>query len=84
MRHYMYDIIGMAPHKPSEKDYYLPILDTLRSFGGSANLDEIRLTVRPFYAQTITTWKNSQALRQKRHDLTKTLIGLANDLETPA
>jgi Mrr N-terminal domain len=48
MRHYMYDITGMAPHKPSEKDYYLPILDTLRSFGGSANLDEIRLTVRPF------------------------------------
>jgi hypothetical protein len=38
----------MPLHKPTEKDYYLPILDTLRSFGGSAELDEIRLCVRPF------------------------------------
>ncbi len=38
----------MASNKPSEKDYYLPILETLRSFGGSANLHEIRLTVRTF------------------------------------
>ena len=38
----------MPLNKPTEKDYYLPILDTLRSFGGSANLDEIRQSVRPF------------------------------------
>ena len=38
----------MSSNKPAEKDYYLPILDTLRSFGGTASLDEIRLTVRPF------------------------------------
>ncbi len=38
----------MSHSKPTEKDYYLPILDTLRSFGGSANLNEIRLSVRPF------------------------------------
>ena len=38
----------MPLNRPTEKDYYLPILDTLRSFGGTASLDEIRLTVRPF------------------------------------
>lgn len=38
----------MPSNRPTEKDYYLPILDTLRSFGGAASLDEIRLTVRPF------------------------------------
>ena len=38
----------MPLQKPTEKDYYLPILDTLRSFGGTADLDEIRLSVRPF------------------------------------
>ena len=38
----------MPLQKPIEKDYYLPILDTLRSFGGTADLDEIRLSVRPF------------------------------------
>ena len=38
----------MPLQKPTEKDYYLPILETLRSFGGSADLDEVRLSVRPF------------------------------------
>lgn len=38
----------MSLQKPAEKDYYLPILDTLRSFGGTANIVEIRLSVRPF------------------------------------
>ena len=38
----------MRSNKPIEKDYYLPILDTLRSFGGSATPDEIRASVRPF------------------------------------
>jgi len=38
----------MILKKPVEKDYYLPILDTLRSFGGMARLDEIRKSVRPF------------------------------------
>ena len=38
----------MPLQKPTEKDYYLPILDTLRSFGGTDDLDEIRLSVRPF------------------------------------
>jgi hypothetical protein len=38
----------MPNKKPVEKDYYLPILDTLRSFGGSASLEEIRASVRPF------------------------------------
>ncbi len=38
----------MPLQKPTEKDYYLPILETLRSFGGSAHLDEVRLSVRPF------------------------------------
>lgn len=38
----------MNLRKPVEKDYYLPILDTLRSFGGMARLDEIRKSVRPF------------------------------------
>ena len=37
----------MAHNEPIEKDYYLPILNTLKSFGGSATLDEIRLAVRP-------------------------------------
>ena len=38
----------MHSNRPTEKDYYLPILDTLRSFGGTADLSEIRLSVRPF------------------------------------
>jgi hypothetical protein len=38
----------MPTKKPVERDYYLPILDTIRSFGGSATLDEIRSSVRPF------------------------------------
>ncbi len=38
----------MPSNKPTEKDYYLPILDTIRCFGGTAILDEIRLSVRPF------------------------------------
>jgi hypothetical protein len=38
----------MPTNKPTEKDYYLPILDTVRSFGGSASLDEIRGAVRTF------------------------------------
>jgi hypothetical protein len=37
----------MLQNKPIEKDYYLPILNTLKSFGGSGSLDEIRLAVRP-------------------------------------
>lgn len=37
----------MAQNEPIEKDYYLPILNTLKSFGGSATLDEIRVAVRP-------------------------------------
>ena len=37
----------MAPKEPIENDYYLPILNTLKSFGGSATLDEIRVAVRP-------------------------------------
>ena len=37
----------MAQNEPVEKDYYLPILNTLKSFGGSATLDEIRVAVRP-------------------------------------
>lgn len=41
-------IEDMPLKKPIEKDYYLPILDTLRSFGGTATLDEIRASVRPF------------------------------------
>ena len=41
-------MLNMSRSKPTEKDYYLPILDTLRSFGGTADLDEIRLAVRPF------------------------------------
>ena len=34
--------------KPTENHYYLPILDTIRSYGGSASLDEIRQSVLPF------------------------------------
>ena len=45
---YKVHIGDMRSNKPIEKDYYLPILDTLRSFGGSATLDEIRASVRPF------------------------------------
>jgi len=41
-------MFNMSHKKPTEKDYYLPILDTLRSFGGSANLNEIRQSVRTF------------------------------------
>jgi len=41
-------MLNMSHSKPTEKDYYLPILDTLRSFGGLANLNEIRQSVRPF------------------------------------
>ena len=37
----------MAQNEPVEKDYYLPILNTLKSFGGSATLDEIGVAVRP-------------------------------------
>ena len=38
----------MPNNKPVEKDYYLPILNSLRSFGGSATLGEIPASVRPF------------------------------------
>jgi len=38
----------MSLNKPTEKDYYLPILDTLRSFGGTADLNEIRQCLLPF------------------------------------
>jgi len=37
----------MAQKEPIEKDYYLPILNTLKSFGGTATLDEIKIAVRP-------------------------------------
>ena len=37
----------MAQNEPIEKDYYLPILNTLKSYGGSATLNEIRAAVRP-------------------------------------
>jgi hypothetical protein len=37
----------MAKSEPIEKDYYLPILNTLKSFGGTATLDEIKIAVRP-------------------------------------
>jgi Mrr N-terminal domain len=45
---YKVHINDMPSQKPIERDYYLPILDTIRSFGGSASLDEIRFSVRPF------------------------------------
>ncbi len=37
----------MTQNEPIEKDYYLPILNTLKSFGGTATLDEIKIAVRP-------------------------------------
>ena len=37
----------MLQNKPIEKDYYLPILNTLKSYGGSATLNEIRVALRP-------------------------------------
>ncbi len=37
----------MPQKEPIEKDYYLPILNSLKSYGGSATLDEIRASVRP-------------------------------------
>jgi hypothetical protein len=39
---------NMTSNRPTEKDYYLPILNTLRSYDGSASLEEIRITVRKF------------------------------------
>ena len=38
----------MPLNRPTEKDYYLPTLNTLRSYGGRASLVEIRLSVRKF------------------------------------
>lgn len=38
----------MSSNKPTEKDYYAPILNSLRSFGGTATLHEIRASVRKF------------------------------------
>lgn len=38
----------MPSNKPTEKDYYVPILNSLRSFGGTASLHEIRVSVRKF------------------------------------
>ena len=38
----------MQKKKPTEKDYYIPTLSTLRTYGGRANLEEIRTSVRKF------------------------------------
>jgi Mrr N-terminal domain len=38
----------MSPQNPVEKDYYFPILCTIKAYGGSASLDEIRHSIRPF------------------------------------
>ena len=38
----------MSVPNPIEKDYYFPIICTIKGFGGSAYLDEIRKSVRLF------------------------------------
>jgi hypothetical protein len=38
----------MQKKKTTEKDYYLPTLNTLRTYGGRATLEEIRTSVRKF------------------------------------
>jgi hypothetical protein len=41
-------MVNMPYHRPTEKNYYLPILNTLRSYEGRASLEEIRISVRKF------------------------------------
>ena len=40
--------ISSSKKNSEEKDYYLPTLNTLRTFGGRATLEEIRTSVRKF------------------------------------